>query len=172
MEWPKNLHMVDWVKYGGLTGAVISFYWVLIALVAPSYLFNSWTGWMPVLITLIGMLIFDKKVVSDLTFGDFKAITSLGFKFYLMAMGLYYLVDFALYQGIIDDLGQMRLDISLERISANESILGQENASAMRENLINEGTEYTFSSLLFNFARSLIGGFVMAIIVGRYIMRN
>lgn len=164
--------MQDWVKYGGITGVVIASIWVGIALVAPQYLFNAWTGWFPVLLTVTGMVIFDKSMVAKAPVDNFQSITSLGFKFYLVSMGIYYLVDYSLYQGIIDQLGQLRLDISLERIKANEEVLGKENAKVMAQNLIKEGTTYTFSSLLFNFARSLLGGFFLAAIIGRLIMRN
>lgn len=164
--------MQDWVKYGGITGLIIASIWVGIALIAPQYLFNAWTGWLPVLFTIIGMVIYDNSMVVKLPKGDFQTITSLGFKFYLVSMGIYYLVDYSLYQGIIDQLGQLRLDISLERIADNEEILGKENAKVMIQNLIKEGSAYPFSSLLFNFARSLLGGFFIAAIIGRVIMRN
>lgn len=164
--------MPDWVKFGGITGIVIASIWVGVASLAPQYLFNAWTGWLPMVLTVIGMVFYVHSEVVKLPKDNFQTITSLGFKFYLVSMGIYFLVDFSLYQGIIENLGQLRLDISLERIKANEEVLGKDNAKVMAQNLIIEGTTYTFSSLLFNFARSLLGGFFLAAITGRLIMRN
>lgn len=164
--------MQDWAKYGGITGVIIAAIWVTTALVAPYFLFNAWTGWVPVLITGIGIIIIDQRLVQHHEGVDFKTITSLGFKFYFTAMGIYYLVDFLLYQGWIDDLGQIRLDISLERLAANESLLGADNVRVMKQKLMEEGTAYSFSSFLFNFARSLLGGFVLSAIAGQLFSRN
>jgi hypothetical protein len=164
--------MQGWVRYGGITGAIIASIWVGIALLAPQHLFNAWTGWFPMVVTVIGMVIYDRSMVVKLPKDDFQTSTSGGVHFYLVSRGRYSLVDFSLYQGIIDQLGQLRLDISLERIKANEDVLGKDNARVMAQNLIIEGTSYTFSSFLFNFARSLLGGFFLAAIIGRLIMRN
>ena len=164
--------MQDWVKYGGITGVIISLFWVTIALVAPYFLFNAWMGWIPVLVTGVGMVFYDRSLVYHQGLVEFKTIASLGFKFYFTAMGIYYFVDYLMYQGWVDELGQIRLDISLQRIDANEHLLGKENASIMKQELLEGGTAYAFTSFLFNFARSLIGGFLLAAIAGQIFTRN
>ena len=164
--------MQDWAKYGGITGVLISLIWVTTALVAPYFLFNAWMGWVPVLITGVGIVIYDQSLVHRQGIVEFKTITSLGFKFYFAAMGIYYFVDFLLYQGWMEHLGQIRLDVSLQRIDANEALLGKENTSVMKQELLEGGTAYTFKAFLFNFARSLIGGFLLAVIASQIFTRN
>lgn len=162
--------MEQWLKLSLIAGILASGIWIAVAFISPVHLFNPWLGWLPVMITLGFMgswgFIFGKDYV------EFRPLVSVLFKMYLVSMGLYYVADFLLYQGWIEDIGKLRLEESIRRLNENAGVLGEENAKELEKRWREEGTDYRISALFMNFARSLMGGFLGSALLTFFILRN
>ncbi len=162
--------MKEWLKWSLIAGILNSGIWIAVAFASPIQLFNPWLGWLPVIITLGAITIWGLHYGKS--YNEFRPLVSVLFKMYLISMGLYYLADFTLYQGIIEQLGELRLEESIRRLSENIGVLGEENARELEKRWRDEGTDYRLSALFMNFARSLMGGFLGAALLTFFILRN
>jgi hypothetical protein len=162
--------MDQWLRFSLIAGILTSGLWYIVAFTNPLQLFNPWLGWMPVVIILVFMGIWGFVYGQD--YVEFRPLVSVLFKMYLVAMGLFYVADFVMYQGWIEDLGKIRLDESIRRLNENVGILGEENARELEKRWREEGIDYRVSALFMNFARSLMGGFLGAALLTFSILRN
>ena len=162
--------MEQWLKLSVISGILTSAIWIAVAFISPVHLYNPWLGWLPVVVTLGFMgswgFLYGKDIM------EFRPLVSVLFKMYVVSMGLYYLADFLLYQGMIKGLGQLRLEESIRRLNENMGVLGEENARELEKRWREEGEEYRISALFMNFARSLMGGFLGAALLTFFILRN
>ena len=146
------------------TGIVTIAYAFLIFTAQKQGFFSSWFYVTSLFVYGFGMYLGAKQVI----FEDFKGVLRTAFSIFLVANALYYVFDFVLFNYIDKTLAAFQADAAIAYLKPNTPL---EEQIKMEEN-IRSADIHNVPSLLKNYLRGAIGGFVLSVLVTYLIKRK
>jgi hypothetical protein len=126
--------------------------------------FSMWFYVSTLVIYGLGMYLASKQAISE----DFKVVLRTAFSVFLIANALYYAFDFALFNYIDKSLATFQADAAIAYLKPNTPL---EEQIRMEEN-IRSADIHNVPSLVKNYLRGAIGGFVLSVLVSYLVKRK
>lgn len=159
------------VKFGVLAGLgtivfLFLFYWIDKKLILSPEII-----WSTMLLYLIGMYMAPIEERKDNGgYLDFKTALRSAFIVWIVANAIYHAFNYALYNFLDTDMLNIQKQYMRDNMSKMEGLLGEENFTSFMDNI--ELMNYNFITVLTAYLSSLIGGFIIAAIIGRIVRRQ
>lgn len=159
--------------YGLIAGSATIGYFLLFYFIQPRLFFSLGVQWASLLI-FIGCMVLAVRNGRRLA-GEGQYPWQLGlraaFAVYVLAAVMYHLFYYLLYNYGGPELAAIQEDVVMENLSKYQNVVGEQNAEHLRRDIQQAGIALTPGAALMALARSIIGGFVLSLIIG-YLMRK
>lgn len=159
------------VKFGMLAGLgtiifLFLFYWIDKKLILSPEII-----WSTMLLYLIGMYmaaVEERKANGG--YIDFKTALRAAFIVWIVANAIYHTFNYALYNFLDAEMLTIQKQYMRDNMGNLEGFLGEENYEVFMANI--ENMNYNFFTVLTAYVSALIGGFIIAAIIGRMVRRH
>lgn len=159
--------------YGLIAGSATIGYFLLFYFIQPRLFFNLSVQWASLLI-FIGFMVLAVRSGRRLA-GEEQYPWQLGlraaFTVYVLAAVMYHLFYFLLYNYGAPELASIQEEVLMENLARYKDVVGERNAENLQRDIRQTGIALTPGTALMALARSIIGGFVLSLIIG-YLMRK
>ncbi len=151
------------IKYGWIAGVSTVAYFLLFYFINPRLLFNPFVYWasLGVYLALIWRALQVEKEQKEGVL-DFKQALRSAFLVFVIANLIYYVFYYLLYNWIDPGLVELQEEVMRESLEQAGGMLPEEQKKEMLRSL-EEGLKIEPSTVLLTYARSLIGGFLLAL---------
>ncbi len=159
------------VKFGVLAGLgtiifLFLFYWIDKKLILSPEII-----WSTMLLYLIGMYMAPvEERKENGGYLDFKTALRSAFIVWIVANAIYHSFNYVLYNFLDSEMLTIQKQYMRDNMGQMEGILGEENYTAFMDNI--ELMNYNFLTVLTAYLSALIGGFIIAAIIGRMVRRH
>ncbi len=159
------------VKFGVLAGLgtiifLFLFYWIDKKLILSPEII-----WSTMLLYLIGMYMAPvEERKENGGYLDFKTALRSAFIVWIVANAIYHSFNYVLYNFLDTEMLTIQKQYMRDNMGQMEGILGEENYTAFMDNI--ELMNYNFLTVLTAYLSALIGGFIIAAIIGRMVRRH
>jgi len=159
------------VKFGVLAGLgtiifLFLFYWIDKKLILSPEII-----WSTMLLYLIGMYmapIEERKENGG--YIDFKTALRSSFIVWLVANAIYHAFNYVLYNFLDSEMLDIQKQFVRDNADQLEGVVGDKNYELFLSNI--DQMNYDFSTVLMAYLTTLIGGFIIAAIIGRMVRRH
>ncbi|HMQ47500.1 MAG TPA: DUF4199 domain-containing protein [Saprospiraceae bacterium] len=153
------------VRYGLLAGISTVGLFLLLYFVEPAWMFNPWIYWGSLIIYLVFMwqaVQADRKnKAGNYTFQN---ALQTAFLVFVVANLIYYLFYWLLYAWIDPGLVDLQRDMMRAAMEKNRDLMDDKQRQELLKSLGDAAAfKVTFSTTILAYARSLIGGFILAL---------
>ena len=159
--------------YGLIAGSATIGYFLLFYFIQPRLFFSLSVQWASLLI-FIGFMVLAVRNGRRLA-GEGQYPWQLGlraaFTVYVLAAMMYHLFYFLLYNYGAPELASIQEEVLMENLTRYKDVVGERNAENLQRDIRQTGIALTPGTALMALARSIIGGFVLSLIIG-YLMRK
>jgi len=159
------------IKFGVLAGLgtiifLFLFYWIDKKLILSPEII-----WSTMFLYLLGMYMapVEERKEND-GYLDFKPALRAAFIVWIVANGIYHSFNYLLYNFLDKEMLNVQKQYMRDNIGNLEGFLGEENYELFVANI--EQMNYNFPTVLTAYISSLIGGFILAAIIGRIVRRH
>lgn len=161
------------IRNGLIAGVAIVFYFLLFYFISPKLFFGVWTQWGALVIYLAFMTkaCWDKRKVLEEDF-DFQQALKTAFVVYVVAAFIYALFNFLLLTYIDPELLEVQRQVLLERLEVSQALMNAEELESMKRTIADQDLSIDFQSAMLSFGLSLIGGFILSLIVAAFTRNN
>lgn len=161
------------LKYGLIAGTGTVLYLLAFYGVSPRLMLSSWVMWGSLVIYLACMTLACRRERSATTGGyPFQSALKTAFTVFVIANVIYYVFYYVLFNVIDPGLADLQRELVLENMDRYAGMLGEENAEELMRRYEEEDFRVTLSNTALGFAQSLIGGFILALIVAGVMKRG
>ncbi|MBK8877260.1 MAG: DUF4199 domain-containing protein [Haliscomenobacter sp.] len=159
--------------YGLIAGSATIGYFLLFYFIQPRLFFHLSVQWASLLI-FIGFMVLavrsGRRLAGE---GQYPWQPGLraAFTVYVLAAVSYHLFYFLLYNYGAPELASIQEEVLMENLDRYKAVVGERNAENLRRDIRQSGIALTPGTALMALARSIIGGFVLSLVIG-YLMRK
>lgn len=161
------------LKYGVIAGAGTVLYLLAFYAASPRLMLSSWVMWGSLIIYLACMAMAcrrEREAIAGLY--PFQSALKTAFAVFVVANLIYYAFYYVLFNVIDPGLVDLQRELVLESMDRYGGMLGEENAEELMRRYREEDFRVTLSNTALSFAQSLIGGFILALIVAGVMKRG
>ena len=159
------------IKFGALAGLgtiifLFLFYWIDKKLILSPEII-----WSTMFLYLLGMYMAPvEERKENGGYIDFKPALRAAFIVWIVANSMYHLFNYVLYNFLDTDMLGIQQQYMRDNIGTMEGFVSQENYDLLVANI--EQMNYDFLTVFMAYTSSLIGGFILAAIIGRLVRRK
>lgn len=160
------------IKYGLLAGSVTVAYFLLFYFIQDTLILHPAVIWCSLMIYLGFMF----KACMDESKGretfNFQQALQTAFVVYIIASVVYYIFYYIWFNFVDPSLLQVQVERILARKEEIMNVMGPDEGTKYLQKLEKEGVSLTLSDLFLAFSQSLIGGFLLALIVAGFTRKS
>ncbi len=159
--------------YGLIAGSATIGYFLLFYFIQPRLFFDLKVQWASLLIFVGFMSLAVGSGRRKAGEGPYPWQLGLrtAFVVYVLAAAMYHLFYFLLYNYIAPELASIQEAVLMENLARYKDVVGERNAENLERDIRQTGIALTPGTALMALARSIIGGFVLSLVIG-YLMRK
>lgn len=151
--------------YGIIAGVATIGYYLLFYAIAPRLFFHLGVYWSSFLIPLVAMVWAGRKERQGQEVYPWQIALRTPFAVYAYAALLYYLFYFLFFNYGDPQLADMQADVLLENLEKSRAYLGDREVESLRREIESAPPGLTPGAALLSFARSLLGGFLLSLLI-------
>lgn len=151
--------------YGILAGIATVCYTLLFYFIQPRFIFHLGIYWSSLIIPVVAMVAAGWKA-RQATTGEYPWQLALrsAFVVYAISALMYHLFYFVLFNFAAPELAQIQQEVLLENLEKTRDLIGARNADTLQRELESSVPTLPPGTALLAFARSLLGGFLLALL--------
>lgn len=161
------------LKYGLYAGAGTIAYLLLFYSIGPKVMLNTWVSWSSLLIYIAAMI---KATIEERNAAEghfsFRLAVRPAFGVYVLASVVYFLFNYIMYNYVNADLPEIQREVMVEQSQFFAERLGKQELADQMENIKADDLRVSVRNSALGFMWSLIGGFVLSMIIGLALKRE